>query len=398
MRNPQTKAERRLTGGTLFSGIGSPELAAPWVDWRWCAEIDPFASTVLVTRFFGRRNLGDVQSIPHTVEPVDLVVFGSPCQSFSVAGKRAGLDDPRGNLALIGLRVVERVRPRWVVFENVPGLLSSDGWRDFGTFLGALGQCGYGFAYRVLDAQFAGVPQRRRRVFVVGYLGDWRPAAAVLFEPESLSGDSPPRRETGQRIAASLAVGANRCGGRPGEFVSHAPTLPARSRSTGLDFDGGLVAFGGGRRSGAIDVATACTTSTRIDFETETLTLAIRGRGEFCDLEFRDDGTANALLTASGGRESHRAGCSLGSTAGSLTCGGGKAGEGGLDARFLKNRTLGQKVREIRGFHKRSFAQGDRARRRNLGDCLSKPFFRIRPKGNHQANASLACYFEQIVR
>jgi DNA (cytosine-5)-methyltransferase 1 len=118
-------------------------------------------------------NLGDVTEIDaDAVEPVDLIVFGSPCQSFSVAGKRLGLDDPRGNLALVALRLVGRIRPAWVVFENVPGLLSSDGGRDFGAFLGLLGECGYGFAYRILDAQHAGVPQRRRRVFVVGYLCD----------------------------------------------------------------------------------------------------------------------------------------------------------------------------------------------------------------------------------
>jgi DNA (cytosine-5)-methyltransferase 1 len=109
-------------------------------------------------------------------------------------------------LALIGLQVVDRVRPRWVVFENVPGLLSSDEWRDFGAFLACLGQCGYGFAYRVLDAQYFGVPQRRRRVFVVGHLGDWRPAAAVLFEPSSLRGNPPPSREAGKGIAGSLAA------------------------------------------------------------------------------------------------------------------------------------------------------------------------------------------------
>src|SRR5271156_3567473 len=81
-----------MRGGTLFSGIGTPELAAPWVDWRWCAEIDPFACAVLAARFSERRNLGDVRTIAtDAVEPVDLIVFGSPCQSFSVAGKRAGL-------------------------------------------------------------------------------------------------------------------------------------------------------------------------------------------------------------------------------------------------------------------------------------------------------------------
>ena len=193
-----------------FRGIGAPECAAPGFDWRWCAEIDPFASAVHAARFPGVVNLGDVEKIDAgTVEPVDLIVFGTPCQSFSVAGKRLGLDDPRGNLALVGLRLIGRIRPRWVVWENVPGVLSSDGGRDFGAFLGLLGELGYGFAYRVLDAQHFGVPQRRRRVFVVGCLGDWRGPAAVLFEPESLRGDPAPRREAGERIAPTIAPGAH---------------------------------------------------------------------------------------------------------------------------------------------------------------------------------------------
>jgi len=95
-------------------------------------------------------------------------------------------NDPRGNLALVYLGIADKFKPKWIVWENVPGVLSSKGGRDFGSFLGALGELGYGFAYRVLDAQHFGVPQRRRRVFVVGCLGDWRSAAAVLFERESL--------------------------------------------------------------------------------------------------------------------------------------------------------------------------------------------------------------------
>ena len=133
---------------------------------------------------------------------IDLLVGGTPCQSFSVAGLRGGLADPRGNLMLTFLSLADAKKPRWIVWENVPGVLSSNGGKDFGTFLGALGELGYGFAYRVLDAQYVGgagaVPQRRRRVFVVGYLGDWRPAAAVLFERESLSRDSKPSRKKGQ--------------------------------------------------------------------------------------------------------------------------------------------------------------------------------------------------------
>ena len=118
---------------------------------------------------------------------VDLVVGGTPCQSFSVAGLRKGMEDPRGNLALTFCAILDKFRPKWFVWENVPGVLSSNKGRDFGSFLGAVAELGYGASYRVLDAQNFGVPQRRRRVFVVGHLGDWSPTAEVLFEPESLS-------------------------------------------------------------------------------------------------------------------------------------------------------------------------------------------------------------------
>jgi DNA (cytosine-5)-methyltransferase 1 len=197
----------RLKAGTLFSGIGAPELAAPDLDWRWCAEIDPFACAVLAQRFPQQRNLGDVTEIdPDKIEPVDLVVFGSPCQSFSVAGKRDGMADARGNLVWTALDIIAGVQPAWIVFENVPGLLSSGGGRDFGAILGALGDIGYGLSYRVLDAQFFGVPQRRRRLFIVGCLGDWRPAAAVLFEQQSLRRDPAPRPQARQDVTGPVAA------------------------------------------------------------------------------------------------------------------------------------------------------------------------------------------------
>ena len=136
----------------------------------WFAEIEAFPSAVLAERWPGVPNVGDFTRIGKdvTVEPIELLVGGTPCQSFSIAGKRAGLDDPRGNLTLEFIALAGRLRPRWVVWENVPGVLSDDGGRTFGTVLGLLGQLGYGCAYRVLDAQYFGVPQRRRRVFVVG--------------------------------------------------------------------------------------------------------------------------------------------------------------------------------------------------------------------------------------
>ena len=238
-----------MRGGTLFSGIGAPEQSAPWVDWRWSAEIDPFASAVLAARH-SSRNLGDVTNLEAEIEPIDLLVFGSPCQAFSVAGKRAGLDDPRGDLTLVGLAIAGRVRPRWLVWENVPGVLSIDGGRTFGAVLGIMGQLGYGFAYRVLDAQHFGVPQRRRRVFVVGCLGDWRAAAAVLFERESLSGNPPPSREAGEGIARPIAAGSERGSG----YRNDADTADNLIASTG-EISHCLNAGGMGRQ----------------DYETETL-------------------------------------------------------------------------------------------------------------------------------
>jgi DNA (cytosine-5)-methyltransferase 1 len=138
---------------------------------------------------------------------VNVFVGGTPCQSFSVAGLRKGLDDPRGNLMLTYLAIAAKYRPQWLVWENVPGVLSSNGGLDFASLLRGMGELGYGFAYRILDAQYFGVAQRRRRVFVVGYLGDWRPAAAVLFERHSLSGHLAPSREKRESVAANARKG-----------------------------------------------------------------------------------------------------------------------------------------------------------------------------------------------
>ena len=215
--------------GSVCSGIEAASVA--WAPLGWSAafvsEIDKFPCAVLAHRFPDVPLHGDFTTIEdNQYEPIDLLVGGTPCQSFSLAGLRGGLDDDRGNLALEYLRLAQRLRPKWLVWENVPGVLSSGQGRDFGSILGGLGELGYGWAYRVLDAQYVrvdgfarAVPQRRRRVFVVGYLGDWRRAAAVLFERESLSGHPAPRRKARERIADSLTVGANQCSGRPGDFV-----------------------------------------------------------------------------------------------------------------------------------------------------------------------------------
>jgi DNA (cytosine-5)-methyltransferase 1 len=175
------------------------------------SEIENFPSAVLKHHYPNTPNLGDMTKYKEwNIEHPDLLVGGTPCQSFSVAGLRKGLEDPRGNLALVYCGILDHFRPRWFVWENVPGVLSSAGGRDFGSFLGALAQLGYGFAYRVLDAQWFGVAQRRRRVFVVGHLGDWRPAAAVLFERKSLRRDTAPSREKRQDPAKCLTASPSR--------------------------------------------------------------------------------------------------------------------------------------------------------------------------------------------
>jgi DNA (cytosine-5)-methyltransferase 1 len=139
---------------------------------------------------------------------LDLLVGGTPCQAFSVAGLRKGLDDPRGNLALTYVAILNKFRPKWCVWENVPGVLSSNGGKDFGSFLTALGELGYGWAYRVLDAQYFGVAQRRKRVFVVGCFGNWESASKVLFESESLSRNTKQsrkeRKETSENALPSV--------------------------------------------------------------------------------------------------------------------------------------------------------------------------------------------------
>jgi DNA (cytosine-5)-methyltransferase 1 len=190
--------------------------------------------------------------------PVDLLVGGTPCQSFSVAGLRGGLADPRGNLALRFVQLAAVMQPKWIVWENVPGVLSSGKGRDFGTFLGALGQLGYGFAYRILDAQWHGVAQRRRRVFVVGYLGDWRRAAAVLFERESVFGNPPTRGKTGERVTGAVTARTGRNGGSSnddvdsGRIVAFHPTQDPIS-----SIDGSTHAMGCGSKGGCCTQAVA---------------------------------------------------------------------------------------------------------------------------------------------
>lgn len=193
--------------GSVCSGIECATVAWHPLGWTpaWFSEIEPFPCRLLAHYYPTVPNLGDMLKLyekeTFNKSNIDLLVGGTPCQSFSTAGLRAGLDSPNGNLALQFCRILATKRPRWFVWENVPGVFSSKKGEDFRSILRGFSECGYSFAWRVLDAQFFGVPQRRRRVFVVGYLGeDWRPPAAVLFEPEGMRGHSKKGRKEGQEV------------------------------------------------------------------------------------------------------------------------------------------------------------------------------------------------------
>lgn len=267
--------------GSVCSGIEAATVAWHPLGWRpaWFSEIERFPCAVLRHHYPTVPNLGDMKRFKEWPDAaIDLLVGGTPCQSFSVAGLRKGLDDPRGNLMLTYLAIARRYAPRWLVWENVPGVLSSNGGRDFGTFLGGLAELGYGFAYRVLDAQYVrveshprAVPQRRRRVFVVGHLGDWRRAAAVLFEREGMLGYPAPRRKAREGVAACLSA------------------RPQSGGGLGTDFecDGGLIAS-----TGDVSYCLNAGGMSRQDFETETLVAhTLKGSG----YDASEDGTGRGV-------------------------------------------------------------------------------------------------------
>lgn len=218
---------------SVCSGIEAATVA--WHDMGWkpvgFSEIEKFSSEVLAHHYPNVPNLGDMTKYKdwNLNDSVGLLVGGTPCQSFSVAGLRKGLEDPRGNLALTYVGILDKFRPKWAIWENVPGVLSSNKGRDFGAFLGALVELGYGWSYRVLDAQYFGVAQRRRRVFVVCHLGDWKPAAKVLFESESLFRNPKKSGIKRKEIAATITA---RFGNSRNNHEELAPVWPATTAST----------------------------------------------------------------------------------------------------------------------------------------------------------------------
>lgn len=222
---------------SLFSGIEAASMAFTPLGWKPVAfsEIEPFPCAVLNHHYPDVPNLGDITKVDWRKYRghADLVCGGSPCQSFSIAGLHGGMLDERGNLALTYVRAVAAIRPKWIVYENVPGMFSAPGnpfgcilaglsgasaplvpgtkdgkWRSAGIVSGP----GYGLAWRILNAEFFGVAQQRKRIFVVGYLGDWRRAAQVLFNSKMLRGDITAGGTEGQEVAgkSGIIIEANR--------------------------------------------------------------------------------------------------------------------------------------------------------------------------------------------
>jgi len=289
-----------LTHASFFSGVGGLDLGLERAGWRTVSfsEIDPYASAVLAERWPSVPNLGDILGLRPDDEPrpsaarnplaaledrhgqdggcrlgpgctATLWSGGFPCQDLSVAGKRAGFTGERSSLAFAFLDLVEQHRPPAILLENVPGLLSSNGGRDFGTLLGRLEELGYGWAYRILDAQFFGVPQRRRRVFIcalhagAGFGAD--SAAAVLSVGSRCDGHSQAGDEAGERAAPSVAHSVTASSGHHGHssprgdgsdnLVSPSPDPGGVREADGLAgrLDDSPVAFTQHRRAGEND-------------------------------------------------------------------------------------------------------------------------------------------------
>ena len=272
----------------MCSGIEAASVAWEPLGWEPVAfsEVDAFPSAVLKHHWPHVPNLGDMNNFNQwDLPPFDVLVGGTPCTSFSLAGLRQGLEDPRGQLMLVYLGILAKFRPRYAIWENVPGVLSSNKGRDFGSFLGGLAELGYGFCYRVLDARYHGVPQRRRRVFVVASLGDWQPAAQVLLESEGVRRNPAPRRKTRSETAETLTAstgGADENDAEQGRLIVHttgagwwqtgAGTLRAREQESHEHLVVEQLAFGGNNTSGPIEASTAMLahSTVRCDFESET--------------------------------------------------------------------------------------------------------------------------------
>ena len=230
--------------GSVCSGIEAATVAWDPLGWesQWFCEIEPFPKKVLATRFPSTPDLDNMTEVYGKPEfqkrDIDLLVGGTPCQSFSQAGHRLGLGDPRGNLALHFLKIAQTKQPSWIVWENVPGVLSSGDGADFAAILQTMVDCGYGVCWRMLDAQYFGLPQRRKRIFVVGHSGgDWRRAAAVLFERQTSCDNSTGSAQTEGCIPVCTVRNAGNANAR-GVVVAENLACKGESNNAGFGYEG----------------------------------------------------------------------------------------------------------------------------------------------------------------
>ncbi|KKK66853.1 hypothetical protein LCGC14_2959910, partial [marine sediment metagenome] len=203
-------SQYKVKHGSLFTGIGGFDLGFEQADIKpvWQVEIGKHANKVLEKRFPDVHRELDVCKVgKRNLEPVDVITFGSPCQDLSIAGKRKGMEGKRSGLFFEAIRIIRELNPAIAVWENVLGAFSSNSGRDFRDVLNSLVECGAAdVAWRVLDAQYFGVPQQRRRIFLVADFRERR-AGEILFECESMSRDTPKGGKAGEGITRPIKTG-----------------------------------------------------------------------------------------------------------------------------------------------------------------------------------------------
>lgn len=354
---------------SLFSGIGGISLGLERAGVRTAllCEQDKHARSILARHYPDAAIHNDVTELTAddcrnagAIPGRSVLTAGWPCQGNSVAGRRGGMDDPRSGLWSHVVRLLAEFRPAWFIGENVPGLLSVNDGRDFSTVVHDLARLGYGFGWRVLDARHFGVPQRRRRVVIVGRLGDTGAAAAqVLLEPEGVPGD--PAAGIGPRatLSRSTAVGSLQ-GHAVGILGDHAHTLTAEGHDASED--------GSGRG-------------------TPVIAFALRGRDDGALPEVHGDGqTIGSLRSAGGGSsrdyiafaENQRGELATSSTMPALKVGGGKPGQGypAVTDGVIARRLTPLECERLQGFPDGwTEGQADSQRYKQLGNSVAVPVF-----------------------
>jgi len=328
--------------GSLFAGIGGFDLGFERAGMKtiWQVENNKWCNQILSHHWPNAKRYEDVEEFgPNEAAEVDLICGGFPCQDISVAGNREGLSGERSGLWWEFHRVLQEARPTWVVIENVPGLLSSNGGRDMGAVVGGLADIGYRWAYRVLDSQWFGVAQRRRRVFIVGHLGDGR-AANVLFESASGSWDPPSRKETGEGVAdpltKSFAKHHGKSGGKDSLPRNHILAYQCQGTNVG---EMGTLPAGNGNLTGGVPF---------ICFEPGNIRrrCGAEPNSEICSTPGAHKTGDTFPHIAMGVSENQRAECRLTPYSRQLTSGGGKPGQGYPAVLWLHSRRDGVRLQD----------------------------------------------------